>query len=359
MNDIKKLLYGMQNEKIYIVGFGRNGKNIAKYLKNNQIYYYGFVDKKVVKNVNENIIKYENIDLNGTYIISSPENENEMIDELKKYKVNEKKIVSFCKAWIMESILNELYEYNLKYSKKIKHFKNINKGQSCFIVGNGPSLRIEDLEILHNNGIKTFASNCIYSLYDKTCWRPTYYVASDTSMTNNILLNDLEYALDGIGYMFTSINSRMIEFSNNDKINYLIQVISKNKYTGLPKFSDECEKRVYLSGTVAYQMMQLAVYMGFENIYLIGMDCSYAIERQPDGSYKKNDVLNHNYIIQKYEEDLIDNKKISQCWADVNMQMNGYRSAKKYCDAIGVKIYNATRGGKLEVFERVNFDLLF
>jgi len=36
-----------------------------------------------------------------------------------------------------------------------------------------------------------------------------------------------------------------------------------------------------------------------------------------------------------------------------------FEKAKEYADGHGIKIYNATRGGKLEVFERVNFDDLF
>ena len=36
-----------------------------------------------------------------------------------------------------------------------------------------------------------------------------------------------------------------------------------------------------------------------------------------------------------------------------------YKSAKKYADSHGIRIYNATRGGKLEVFERIDFDSLF
>lgn len=36
-----------------------------------------------------------------------------------------------------------------------------------------------------------------------------------------------------------------------------------------------------------------------------------------------------------------------------------FEKAKEYADGHGIKIYNATRGGKLEVFERVNFDALF
>lgn len=36
-----------------------------------------------------------------------------------------------------------------------------------------------------------------------------------------------------------------------------------------------------------------------------------------------------------------------------------FEKAREYADGHGIKIYNATRGGKLEVFERVNFDKLF
>ena len=36
-----------------------------------------------------------------------------------------------------------------------------------------------------------------------------------------------------------------------------------------------------------------------------------------------------------------------------------FLAAKRNADENGFKIYNATRGGKLEVFERVDFDTLF
>lgn len=36
-----------------------------------------------------------------------------------------------------------------------------------------------------------------------------------------------------------------------------------------------------------------------------------------------------------------------------------YQSAKQYANQHDFKIYNATRGGKLEIFERVDFNDLF
>ena len=62
---------------------------------------------------------------------------------------------------------------------ELRRFKNSHLGERCFIVGNGPSLKIEDLEKLYVNGEITFAFNMIYKIFDQTLWRPTYYGISD------------------------------------------------------------------------------------------------------------------------------------------------------------------------------------
>lgn len=53
------------------------------------------------------------------------------------------------------------------------------KGRRCFIVCNGPSLRIEDLDKIHENGDISIAMNMIGRCFDKTKWRPTVLMASD------------------------------------------------------------------------------------------------------------------------------------------------------------------------------------
>ena len=52
-----------------------------------------------------------------------------------------------------------------KYAKKLKAFQNIHKGETCFIIGNGPSLKAEDLERIYQKGIPTFAFNRIYLMF--------------------------------------------------------------------------------------------------------------------------------------------------------------------------------------------------
>ena len=86
--------------------------------------------------------------------------------------------------------------------------------------------------------------------------------------------------------------------------------------------------------------MQFAIYMGFKEIYLIGLDTNY-------NNYKND---NHFYFESP-------NEKHIPFFVDV--VFNAYQVARHYAERHGIKIYNATRGGKLEVFERVNFDDLF
>ena len=63
--------------------------------------------------------------------------------------------------------------YRKSSYEKLKSLKDQHKGERCFIVATGPSLRIEDLNLLRNEF--TFSMNSIFLLFDETDWRPTYY----------------------------------------------------------------------------------------------------------------------------------------------------------------------------------------
>ena len=110
-------------------------------------------------------------------------------------------------------------------------------------------------------------------------------------------------------------------------------------------FSEDVCQKIFGGATVVYTCIQLAVYFGFKEIYLLGVDCNYVQGSRnnhfmPD---QEKDMVNYKYEENEVEKDMV------TC----------YKIAKNYADSHGIKIYNATRGGMLEVFERVNFDALF
>lgn len=232
----------------------------------------------------------------------------------------------------------------------LRTLKDIHRGKRCFIIGNGPSLRTADLDMLHEE--YTFAANRIFNIFNQTNWRPTYYLSVDDRVLKEVQKDLLNYDL---GHMFlkyglckikapTNKLSRVYDFS------LLLDVDQNHNNLISAYISEDVSDHVCDSGTVTFDAIQIAIYMGFREIYLLGVDNNYS--RTVDAYGKVHD--------DPSVQDYFDNKKyINMYPAAIANTQYGYTIAKEYCDTHGIKIRNATRGGKLEVFERVDFDELF
>lgn len=87
--------------------------------------------------------------------------------------------------------------------------------------------------------------------------------------------------------------------------------------------------------------------MGFTEIYLIGVDNKYANERKKDGSVVNNSMK--SYFGKDYANE---SAVVASTWEMDEV----YKFVEKYSRENGFRIFNATRGGYLETFERVSLD---
>lgn len=230
---------------------------------------------------------------------------------------------------------------NKRYGKsgdaqKVKLLENKYNNETCFIIGNGESLNISDLEKL--KGIMTFASNRIYKVFDKTKWRPDFYVAFEPDFVKANVFSLVNIDANKI---FLNIVGKQRKLTIEDENKSIwINCYSSfciNRYTiNNISFSRDLSKYVGDAYSVTFTALQLAVYMGFKRIYLIGMD-----------NYKSGKSFSHFYENKDSEY---------RTETFLNGIEYGYKIAREAAENQGVKIYNATRGGNLEVFERVNFD---
>ena len=101
---------------------------------------------------------------------------------------------------------------------------------------------------------------------------------------------------------------------------------------------------------MTYGAIQLAVYMGFTEIYLLGVDFNYSVTIDHEGNIMKHKGVK-DYFSNDNNENLI--------LPNLEYSLLGFKAAEKFANENGLKIYNATRGGKLEVFERIELDVLF
>ena len=225
-------------------------------------------------------------------------------------------------------------------------YKDIYRGERIWLIGNGPSLRIEDLEVLWEKKEITIAFNNIYKAFNRTMWRPTYIAVTDP----RVMVNNLEAIIDSFSGTVFAADRYMTErtVSYTPGIEY-IHLNSESYYPNMPDFSEKIEQQVYVGNSSVYDIgMQLASYMGAKEIMLLGVDHN-VVGNITD---KKNHFIENYYDSKDVE--IIQNTLFKMEWIEAS-----YKKAELYSRKKGFRIFNATRGGRLEVFERVNFDSLF
>lgn len=231
------------------------------------------------------------------------------------------------------------------YHPEIKKYKDIHKGKRAFIIGNGPSLRIEDLDVLYKYNEICIAVNKIYYIYNKTAWRANY-----VAMTDFDVISEVSKDIPNIeGEVFIGdIFCRDTKIERTSNLNY-VHFIIQEYYPNFPGFSDELAYGVYLGNSILYDIgFQLAAYMGIEKMYLLGADHT-VVGHVTD---QRNHFISNYFSEREYKRykfRVFERDKVTKA----------FEKAEIYSRTHGFRIYNATRGGELEVFERVDFDSLF
>ena len=233
----------------------------------------------------------------------------------------------------------------LLFSKKksittLKKFKNAHSGDRCFIVATGPSLTNDDLKKIENE--YSISVNSIVNMLSKTTFLPTYYMIQDKNVFKKVLsqinASNLKTVFFGLGdshgakVNLTKKDAKKLkkhpEFFNLNTSYHYYEIAYKQKKAKFT-FTDDFSKECFDGCTVAYSAIQLAVFMGFSRIYLLGCDCTFG------GHFDEKSDLS---TIAK------------------PIYFEAYKKAKEYADFHNIKIINCTRGGMLEVFERQSLE---
>jgi hypothetical protein len=230
----------------------------------------------------------------------------------------------------------------------LQRLTNLHKGRRAFIVGNGPSLRVEDLTLIDKAKDISFAFNKIFLAFDQTPYRPTYYMVEDLLVAKN---NAQKIgALKGFPkFLYDPVRQWI---SRDEETLYFSMTYKGPNYLE-PKLSAHPD-HLYYGGSVTYSALQLALIMGCDPIYLIGVDFNFRLppaERREGNELIQEGEVNHFH--PQY-------RSPGERWhvPDDEFTLKAYELAKEQCDKRGIKIFNATRGGKLEVFPRVELDSL-
>jgi hypothetical protein len=223
---------------------------------------------------------------------------------------------------------------------RLAAFKDIHLGQRCFIIGNGPSLKNTALTRLKEE--YTFGLNRIYLMFPELGFSTTYYLC-----INSLVIEQCASDIQNLTIpKFLSWRSHQLIKPSADTI------FLHTTYSG-PGFTRDARRRIWEGATVTNVALQLAYHMGFETVILIGVDHNYAIQGQPNTTVtSQGDDPNHftsNYFGKGFRWQL----------PDLQTSERGYRLARKAFEESGRQVIDATVGGKLQVFQKVDYDSLF
>jgi hypothetical protein len=218
-------------------------------------------------------------------------------------------------------------------------------------MGGGPSLKKLDPSLLKNE--ITFGVNGIFLIYDWLGFEPTYYVVEDFLVFGD-RWQDIKEKVQ-CSTCFFPVQFHYPEFDRDNHI-YFRAIYDFDPQSGFPRFSENAARLMWIGGTVTYICMQIAFYMGFNEIYLVGMDHNYT---KPDHVKTSGQVwTSHGPDPNHFHPDYFG---AGYKWHDpqVNRMETAYWKAKEVFYAHGRSIKNASIGGSLDVFERAEYEKLF
>lgn len=256
-------------------------------------------------------------------------------------------VKSFSKELLGERVFYTLgYYYLLSHIRfrnsltKLMKYKNKHVGERCFILGNGPSLKNTDLSMLKNE--YTFGLNRIYLLFPKLGYQPSYYVAVNKlviAQCSDEILNSIK------SVKFISYDARYLIPYTND----MVFLYSRN----ISHFFRDITKGVSQGATVTNVALQIAYYMGFQQVILVGVDHSYSAVGKP------NEMVVSNGNDPNHFDSGYFGKGFRWNLPDLDASEQGYQLAKEAFESDGREILDATIGGKLYIFRKVDYSSLF
>lgn len=253
-------------------------------------------------------------------------------------------------------------------------FKNKHAGERCFILATGPSIANQDLSKLKNETCFAVGEFYLHKSFGEIA--PKYNVQAPNhppfgldiikTISANHKKNNSPEAVTFFGHApyensYFSLFAQHAEFKPNNAcyLNYSA-ANDLNEFNFKLNRTWDITRTPFLCRSVVYCALQLAIYMGFSKIYLLGCDHDYLMTKLSDKSFE-----NHHFYHDDNEgaasdgiAKFLNEFTLEQWFKEYYFRWMEYRLIRTYAEERGQLIFNATKGGMLDVFPRVDFEKL-
>jgi hypothetical protein len=231
-------------------------------------------------------------------------------------------------------------------------------GQRCFILCNGPSVKLQNLPALAGETIISVSSGYLHPDFGRL--RPRYHCVPQITygkLTEDHVVRWFEemHARLGDAELFLSATERPLIESRRlfpgRKVHYLCL---NGSFDGWPR-SDVPDLSRVIPGvqSVPIMCLMVAMYLGFNRIYLLGTEHDHFKTGEYKYFYKPT-------VLKGMDTSTDDSGKIVstrfQEFHELAALWRQYRAVREIADANSIEIWNATAGGELDEFPRVRLE---
>jgi hypothetical protein len=222
----------------------------------------------------------------------------------------------------------------MKIENKIEDYYRKYEVKRCFVLGNGPSLKDTNLDLLKDE--YSFAINRIDLLYDKYDWRPSVYCSFSERQSpnwNSSVKESLKLEIP------VFLNEKHKNVYHRENPIHWLKCSGSQNFNERKTLYGDITRGVHKDASTLLAMIEVVNYMGFKEVYLLGCDLNYQINKIShfDENYFPGNGFGSNAIIYN------------------NEMRKMHHSILKHFTKEGKIIKNATVGGSLEVYERVDY----
>jgi hypothetical protein len=232
--------------------------------------------------------------------------------------------------------INTLSPAGRQSSACLRRHRGAYAGQRCFIIGNGPSLKDTDLRLIRSE--HTFGLNRIYLIFEEMGFATTYIV----SVNNHVLRQSgRDLAALPCTKFFSARSRHVIPVAADTSF-----LQSRNSLT----FSkDPIRYGVSEGATVTFVALQLAYFMGYDEVILVGVDHSFSTSGPAHQLVESRggdvDHFSPDYFGPGYQWQL----------PDLPASERAYSLARAAFEADGRRVLDATVNGALTIFPKVSY----
>ena len=269
-------------------------------------------------------------------------------------------LYEFARGWDYDALRFYAKNRNSIFARN-SSLKDIHRGKRCFIMGNGPSTLRQNLLPLKDEIVFTVSNG--YHHRDYQAIKPRYHcsvqVNYDALITESVIVSyfkemdnktrEAELFISGSEYKLIAENSL---FANRN-VNYLC---FGRAFCPQQNAIPDITKVLPKPQSAPLMVLMIAMYMGFKEIYLIGVEHDWIVTKEYKYAFESTVFKGKDISVSA------DGKALTTLTEDIEVMRvlwSQYGALRNIAEKNGIKICNAAAGGMLDVYERVDFDSLF